>query len=115
MPTNQEVRQKWIFGTAPSGEGGSVTGSTGTGARQELFGNAREFVVYFETNAGCTCSYQLLASRTQTGPTVVLSSGTMSTSALDVFHLTGPWLQLFPRCKTINSTANAFIVELVGN
>ena len=115
MPTNQEVRAKWIFGTAPSGESGSVTGSTGTGTRITFHGNAREIIVHLETDAACTCSYQVLASRTLTGPTIVLSSGTLNTSALDIVHLTGPWLQVFPRCKTINSTGNAFIVELVGN
>ena len=115
MPTNQEVRAKWIFGTAPSGESGNVTGSTGTGQRVLFHGNAREFLIHFETDAACTCSYQLLASRTLTGAQTVLSSGTLNTSALDVVHLTGPWLQLYPRCKTINSTANSFVVELVGN
>lgn len=115
MPTNQEVRAKWIFGTAPSGEGGAVLGSTGTGTRIAFHGNSREMLVYLETDAAATCSYQIIASRTLTGATMVLSSGTLNTSALDILHLTGPWYQVFPRCKTLNSTANAFVVELVGN
>ena len=115
MPTNLEVKAKWVFGAAPSGEGGDVSNSTGTGTRIAFHGNAREWILYMETNAAATCSYQILGSRTLTGPTLVLSSGTLGTSALDVLHLTGPHLQVFPRCKTLNSTANAFIVELVGN
>ena len=115
MSVAPEARAKWIFGTAPSGENGNVLGSTGTGTRMPFHGMTREINLFLETDAACTCSYQVIASRTLTGAQIVLSSGTMSTSQLDVLRLTGPWFQIYPRCKTINSTANAFVVELLGN
>lgn len=115
MAGNAEIRAKWIFGTAPSGEGGAVLGSTGTGTRVNINGFAEEQMFYIETDAACTCSYQLLVWRNQTGgASQVLSSGTLSTSQLDVIHITGPLAFVAPRIKTINSTANGVVVELYG-
>ncbi len=115
MPTNTEVRAKWSFGLQSTAEGGAVLGSTGTGTRIFFGGNARETMIYIETAAACTCSYQILAARTETGATLVLSSGTLGASDLDVLHLTGPQLYLVPRLKTITSTAVNVTVEMVGN
>jgi hypothetical protein len=110
-----EVRAKWCFGTAPSGESGAVLGATGTGTRYPVLGLAREQSFYIETDAAATCSYQIITSRTLTGGQVVLSSGTLGTSACDIVQLTGPLAYAYPRVKTLNSTANAVVVELYGN
>lgn len=115
MAIQSEVRAKWSFGQQSSAEGGNITGSTGTGNRQNLNGLTRESVMFIETDAGATCSYQILAARTSAGASIVLSSGTMSTGALDVVHVTGPFPYLFPRLKTITSTSVNVTFELFGN
>ena len=115
MAILSEVRAKWAFGSQSGAEGGAVLGSTGTGTRQALHGLTRETLLYVETDAGATCSYQILTARTLTGPTAILSSGTLNTNALDVVHITGPFPYVFPRIKTLTSTSVNVTVELLGN
>jgi len=112
MGVSLEASRSWTFG--PSG-GVNALGSTGVGVRFNLNGMAREQSFYVETDAAATCSYQILTARTLTGASVVLSSGTLGTSAMDIVQLTGPLSYVFPRIKTLNSTANTVTVELWGN
>lgn len=111
-----ESRAKWCFGKTTGAEGGDVTGSTGTGVRFPVLGLARQMTFYVETDAVATCSFQILTARTLTGATAIVSSGTLSTSGLIVYQSTTcPLAYVMPRVKTLNSTANAVIVELYGN
>ena len=116
MAVLKEFTAKWVFGTVLTGEPTPVnTGSTGTGARASLDGIVRETIIYIETGAGCTASYQVLTSRTSTGASQILSSGTLAAADVDVVHITGPYAFLYPRVKTMTSTAVSVIVEAFGN
>ena len=117
MATAPEVRAKWCFGSQANAEGGAVLGATGAGTAYNLQGLARECLFYVETdgNANSTGSYQIRTARTSSGPWQVLSSGTISTGSLDVFHFTGPLAWVSPRVKTLGSTAGLITVELFGN
>lgn len=112
-----EGRFKWCFGASASAEGGAILGSTGEGTAYSVLGLARENTFYVETsgNANSTCSYQIRTSRTSTGPWVVLSSGTLSTGAVDVIQVSGPFAYFSPRIKTLASTAGLVTVEYFGN
>lgn len=115
---NVASRFKWVFGTAeaaiPGGRGPSnnVLGSTGAGVAFNTHGWGESFSFHCETDAAATCSYQIRSGRTSSGPWAVLSSGTLSTSGVDLVQLPGPLGWLSPRCKTINSTANQFTIAL---
>lgn len=120
MPSGSvfEIAAKWTFG--PTGNANAVggtghLGSTGSGTAILMAGLGWNLTAYIETDAGATCSYQILTARTATGPTQVLSSGTLSTTALNVFQWNGPVAYVFPRVKTLNSTANLVTVEVFGN
>lgn len=117
MGVNPEARAKWSFGNQASAEGGAVLGSTGTGTQFFVGGLAREHSWYIETAAATTCSYQIVTARTAAGASVVLSSGTLAASAVDLVQITGPLAFTAPRIKTITSTAaNVNVtVELYGN
>ena len=116
MAVLKEFAAKWVFGKVLTGEPTPVnTASTGTGARAQVDGLAREFIIYIETGAACTCSYQILTSRTSTGASQILSSGTLPAADVDVVHITGPYAFLYPRVKTMTSTAVSVIVEAFGN
>lgn len=117
MGVNPEARLKWCFGSQANAEGGAVLGSTGAGVAQQIGGLAREHSFYVETdgNVNSTCSYQIRTARTSSGPWVVLSSGTLSTGAVDIVQITGPLAWVSPRIKTLNSTAGLVTVELFGN
>lgn len=110
-----ETKAKWSFGLQSAAEGGAVLGSTGAGTRVDVRGQAREHGFYVETDAGATCSYQILTARTATGPSAILSSGTLTSNATAYFQATGPFSFVFPRIKTLTSTAVNVTVELVGN
>lgn len=115
MPTNLETKAKWSFGLLTTAEGGAFLGSTGNGTRVNVQGQAREHGFYVETAGSCTCSYQILTARTETGPSAILSSGTLAAAAVAYFQATGPFMFVFPRIKTITSTSVNVTVELVGN
>ena len=115
MSIAPELKAKWVFGSQTLAEGGSVLGSTGGGAAINTFGISRALSWYVETDAGCTCSYQLRTGRNSTGPWTVLSSGTLGTLAVDYWNFDGPLQWVSPRIKTITSTAVNAIVELLGN
>lgn len=114
MAVQVEGRFVWTFGQNATGSGANLN-STGTGQRFALTGLARENSFYIETDAAATCSYQIITARTLTGAQVVLSSGTLSTSGLDLVQITGPLQYVYPRIKTLNSTANLVTVEYLGN
>src|SRR6266446_3222382 len=116
MPVLQ-AHAVWSFGNSASVNAtGNVTGSTGTGTRVLVSALAREQTFYIEADGGATGSYQILTARAATGgATAVLSSGTLSTSQLDVWQFTGPFQYLTVRIKTLNSTANLIVAELLGN
>lgn len=106
---SREVAVTWGFGT--SGVSNNL-GSTGAIAVPfNTFDQGEQFTFTVETNAAATCSYQIRAGRTAAGPFAVLSSGTLSTSAIDIIQLPGPLGYLSPRIKTLNSTANSVIVR----
>lgn len=115
---NIASRFKWVFGTAEAaatpgpGRASNVLGSTGAGVAFNTHGWGESFTFQCETDAAATSSYQIRAARTSSGPWAVLSSGTLSTFALDVVQLPGPLGWVSPRCKTLNSTANQFVVQL---
>ena len=120
MAVQAEVRNKWVFGNpvtaAAAGEGGASLGSTGTGQRLYMNGLARQATWYIETDVGATCSYQILTARTLTGPTAIVSSGTMTSNALVVYQSTiCPLAWVMPRIKTLTSTSVNVFVELYGN
>ena len=110
-----ELKAKWVFGSQALAEGGAVLGSTGAGTAINTFSLSRVLSWYVETDAGCTCSYQIRTGRNSTGPWVTLSSGTLDTLAAHYWNFEGPALWVSPRIKTITSTAVNAIVELVGN
>jgi len=123
--TVREIFKQWAFGNpanlpnAPKINVGAafndVVNSTGAGSGLQCHGLAREHSFYIETDAGATCSYQIRTARSTGSPYVVLSSGTLGTSATDLVQITGPLMAISPRIKTLNSTANGVIVTLVGN
>lgn len=106
----------WLFGAALSeGSKGSLNnrlGSTGAGAAFNTLGNGEQFTFMVETDGGATCSYQIRTGRTSSGPWAVLSSGTLSTGAVDVVQMPGPLKWLSPRLKTATSTAVNVIVRM---
>lgn len=112
-----EGRAKWSFGSQANAEGGAVLGSTGAGTAYKLDGYCREHSFYVETdpNTNSTCSYQIRTARTSSGPWVSLSSGTLSSGAVDIVQITGPLAWVSPRVKTLGSTAGLVTVELWGN
>lgn len=112
-----ESRYKWCFGATANAEGGAVLGSTGAGTAQFVGGTARENSFYVETdgNANSTGSYQIRTARTSSGPWAVLSSGTLSTGAVDLVQITGPLQWISPRVKTLASTAGLITIEYLGN
>lgn len=111
-------RFRWVFGTAeaanPGGRGSAnnVLGSTGAGVAFNTHGWGESFTFQCETDGSATCSYQIRTARTSSGPWAVLSSGTLSTGALDVVQLPGPLGWLSPRVKTINSTGNQVVIDM---
>jgi len=112
---NIASRFKWSFGT--NKDGTSATGhlgSTGGGVAFDTLGWGEAFTFYVETDAAATCSYQIRSARTSSGPWASLSSGTLSTSAVDVVQIPGPFAWLSPRIKTLNSTANQVIVRMTA-
>ena len=117
MAGQRETAAKWSFGASTGAEGGAILGSTGAGTAFNIAGFAREHSFYVETdgNANSTASYQIRTGRTSSGPWVVLSSGTLSTGAVDLVQITGPLLFASPRVKTLGSTAGLVTIELVGN
>jgi hypothetical protein len=115
MASQAEVRFKWSFGATATAEGGAVLGSTGSGTRASVLGLGRDHTFVVETDAGCTCSYQICAARTVSGASLVLSSGTLSTAAMDLIQVDGPLGFVFPRIKTMTSTSVNVTVELLAN
>lgn len=116
---NIASRFRWVFGTAEAsiasgarGTGNNVLGSTGQGVAFNTHGWGESFTFYCEADAAATCAYQIRTARTSSGPWAVLSSGTLSTSGCDVVQLPGPFGFISPRCKTLNSTANQFVVDM---
>ena len=110
----REAHAVWTFGLQSAGSG-AILGSTGAGEAFHVNGLAREHSFYIETPAACTCSYQIRTARQSTGAFVVLSSGTLAASAVDLVQVTGPLAYVSPRIKTITSTAVMVTVELWGN
>lgn len=116
MAVQAEARNKWCFGAQATMEGGALLGSSGTGTRYFMNGVARQVTWYVETDAGATCSFQFLTARTLTGPTAIVSSGTMTSNALFVYQSTvAPMAFVLPRIKTITSTSVNVTVEVYGN
>lgn len=117
MSVKAEIRFKWNFGSQARSEGGDSVNSTGTGIAFDARGLARENSFYIETdgNANSTAAYQIRTARTSSGPWVVLSSGTLSTGAVDLVQVSGPLAWVSPRIKTLNSTAGLVIIEYFGN
>lgn len=113
-------RFKWVFGTQEAvgnpgpGTANNVLGSTGAGVAFNTHGYGLQFTFMVETDAASTCSYQIRHARTSSGPWSVLSSGTLSTGALDTVQIPGPFHWLSPRLKTINSTANQVVVRMTA-
>lgn len=117
---NIASRFKWVFGTDESvsvatGASNNRLGSTGAGVAFNTHGWGVNYSFFVETDAAATCSYQIRAARTSSGPWNVLSSGTLSTSAVDLVQKTGPLGWLSPRIKTLNSTSNTVIVRMTAN
>jgi hypothetical protein len=117
---NIEARNKWIFGNpvtaAAAGEGGASLGTTGTGTRFFVGGVTRFTSFYVEASLNASCSFQILTARTETGPSAILSSGTLSSNALAVVQSSiAPLAWVMPRLKTLTSTSVHVIVELYGN
>lgn len=108
----------WVFGTAPSTVGrpgqalNNVLGSTGAGVAFNTGNLGASFSFGIETDAASTGSYQIRVGNNATGPWAVISSGTLSTSTMDLVQIPGPLKFLSPRVKTLNSTANAIIVRM---
>ncbi len=111
---------RWVFGTAEAagsgpnlrGSANNVLGSTGAGVAFNTHGWGEIFTFYCEADAVATCSYQIRTARTSSGPWAIVSSGTLSTSGCDIVQLPGPFGWVSPRCKTLNSTANQFVVDM---
>lgn len=116
-----ESRFKWIFGTNEASSGGgalqgnNVLGATGAGVAFNMHALGERLTFYVETDAAATCAYQLRTGRTSSGPWAVISSGTLSTGAVDYVTTPGPLNWLSPRLKTLNSTANTVIIRMVAN
>lgn len=111
----REGHNVWTFGLQ-SGGSGEIVGSTGAATlAYALLGAGRAQTVYVQTDGACTCSYQIRSGRTSTGPYAVLSSGTLSTGAVDVIQITGPLAYVSPRIKTMTSTSVQVFVELYAN
>ena len=117
-----ESRFLWVFGTAQaagpvnSGPGGAnnVLASTGAGVAFNTHNRGERFTFYVEADAAATGAYQLRSARTSSGPWNIISSGTLSTSGVDVVNVTGPLGWLSPRLKTFNSTANQIVVRMLA-
>lgn len=120
------ARMRWVFGTqeaftVPSpgtpSRGGSqnILGSTGAGVAFNTHGWGLNYTFFVEADAAATCSYQIRASRTSSGPWAVLSSGTLSTFATNIVQLPGPLGWVSPRVKTLNSTANQVVIAMAAN
>lgn len=111
-------RAKWVWGTdeanSAAGSANNRLGSTGAGATFNTHGWGMQFAFFVETDAAATCSYQIRAARTSSGPWNVLSSGTLGTSAIDIVQLPGPLGWLSPRLKTLNSTANFVVMRMTA-
>lgn len=114
-----ESRFKWSFGSTSRSDAPNTSqlNSTGAGVAYNADGVARENTFYVETdgNTASTGSYQIRTARTSSGPWAVLSSGTLSSGAVDVVQITGPVLFLSPRVKTLGSTAGLITIEYLGN
>jgi hypothetical protein len=110
------ARVRWMFGTVTQGEVNvqNLLGATGGGNSYNCFGYVDQASFYIETDGAATCSYQIRTSRTSTGPWVSLSSGTLSTGAVDFVQLPGPFNWISPRIKTINSTANQVAIRMTA-
>ncbi|HEY5989004.1 MAG TPA: hypothetical protein VIV12_21875 [Streptosporangiaceae bacterium] len=90
----------------------NVLGSTGEGVAFNTGGNGSEFTFYVETDAGCTCSYQIRTARESAGPWAVISSGTLTSNATDLVQIPGPLRWLSPRIKTMTSTSVQAVVRM---
>lgn len=118
-----KAKTSYAFGNSTSAQALTMNaiGSSGNpSSGYRLAGVGQFHSVYIETDAACTCSYQIRTGRTDTGPWVVLSSATLSTGAVDLVQIQGPLSFISPRIKTIGtggsaSTAiNAFVEILVN-
>lgn len=109
MSHTREVAVVWGFGTTTVS---NSLGSTGAVANPyNTFGYGDAFTFSVETDAGATCSYQIRVGRTSAGPWTVLSSGTLTSNAMDVVQIPGPLNFLSPRIKTLTSTSVGVIVR----
>lgn len=104
----------WVFGTAVAdglrGTPNNVLGSTGAGVAFNTHGMGSEFSFYVETDAASTCSYQIRTGRSSGGPWAVVSSGTLSTGAVDLIQMPGPFKWLSPRVKTLSTSGTPQVV-----
>jgi hypothetical protein len=105
----REVAVTWTFGK--TGGAGLNTASTGAGTSYNTFNLGETFTFFVQSDAAATCSYQIRSGLQQAGPFAVLSSGTLSTSGLDLVQLPGPLGWLSPRIKSLNSTANTITIR----
>lgn len=118
---NRASAFKWVFGTDtdkttqnPPNPATHVLGSTGAGVAFNTHGWGENFRFFVETDGAATCAYQIRVARTSSGPWASMSSGTLSTGALDVVQLPGPLGWLSPRLKTLNSSANQVVVSMLA-
>lgn len=112
MANTREVAVTWGFGTTTVS---NTLGSTGAIANPyNTFGMGDAFTFQVETDAGATCSYQIRVGRTSSGPWTVMSSGTLTSNAVDVVQFPGPHNFLSPRIKTLTSTSVGVVVRAVA-
>lgn len=114
---SRESAFTWIFGTAALGDAGqgapnNVLGSTGAGVAFNTGGAGLSFSFFVESDAVSTGAYQIRTARKAAGPWSVISSGTLSTSQMDLIQIPGPLKWLSPRLKTLNSTAAQIAVRM---
>lgn len=116
---NIASRFLWIFGTAAlptdgTGPPNNVLGSTGAGVAFNTLGWGEAFSFYVETDAGATCSYQIRTARKAAGPWAVVSSGTLTSNAVDIVQIQGPFAWLSPRVKTMTSTSVQVAIRMTA-
>lgn len=116
------ARCTWVFGTDPDAAAGdgthkkhnNVIGSTGAGAAFNCHGFGSNYTFIAETNDS-GWGYQIRVSRTSSGPWVVMSSGSgTSTGVADCVQMPGPFFWVSPRWDTLASTANYGIVRMTA-
>lgn len=88
-----------------------------TGASTQISavgGKVQQFTFGFQTGAGCTCTVQMQAAPSTSGPWVgLLTTANLSTSGYAVHQLAGPLAYLRPYVTA--KTTGTLVIEAFGN